>query len=60
MLDGQWQGMTWPRDALKDADARSPDTGVRKEVLEEVGKASVAVPEGFVRIVPFVRSSVMR
>lgn len=58
MLEGQWQSMAWPRDALKDAAARNPDTGVRKEVLEEVGKASVAVPEGFVRLL-LARGSVM-
>lgn len=42
----QWTGVVWP--SSKDAQA-NPDTGVQEDVLKEVGKASVTVPEGFVR-----------
>jgi probable 2-oxoglutarate dehydrogenase E1 component DHKTD1 len=46
MLGAQWAGMVWP--ASPEADA-NPATGVAREVLEEVGRASVTVPSGFVR-----------
>jgi hypothetical protein len=36
----------WPADVKAQHD---PDTGVDGEVLQKVGKASVTVPEGFVR-----------
>ncbi|TFK82881.1 dehydrogenase E1 and transketolase domain-containing protein 1 [Polyporus arcularius HHB13444] len=44
VLQGQWKGLTSPtsREAVRD-----PETGVEKATLQEVGKASVAVPEGF-------------
>lgn len=45
MLQEHWSGMVWP--ASKEA-IRNPDTGLERQTLETVGKASVAVPEGFV------------
>ena len=45
MLQGQWKGLTWP--GSKDA-VRDPETGVDQETLQQVGRASVSVPEGFV------------
>ncbi|KAM5543648.1 hypothetical protein V8D89_002899 [Ganoderma adspersum] len=44
MYSGQWSGITWPgsNDAVRD-----PETGVEKETLKTVGRASVTVPEGF-------------
>ncbi|CAA7261195.1 unnamed protein product [Cyclocybe aegerita] len=44
MLEKQWSGMVWPTSAEAEHD---PATGVDKEILQKVGKASVAVPEGF-------------
>ncbi|RXK41404.1 oxoglutarate dehydrogenase (succinyl-transferring), E1 component [Tremella mesenterica] len=44
MLDGKWKGFVWP--AL-DGVEHDPLTGVDKEVLEEVGRKSVTLPEGF-------------
>ncbi|KAF9061727.1 dehydrogenase E1 and transketolase domain-containing protein 1 [Rhodocollybia butyracea] len=43
-LEAQWAGMVWPESSEA---TRNPDTGVQKDVLERVGKASVQVPEGF-------------
>jgi probable 2-oxoglutarate dehydrogenase E1 component DHKTD1 len=45
MLEDQWTGMVWP--ASKQA-IRNPDTGIERQILIKVGKASVNVPEGFV------------
>ena len=45
VLQGQWKGVTWP--GSKDA-VRDPETGVDHEALQQVGRASVSVPEGFV------------
>ena len=44
MLEAQWAGMVWPEssEAIK-----NPDTGVERDLLERVGKASVRIPEGF-------------
>ncbi|TRM58893.1 thiamine diphosphate-binding protein [Schizophyllum amplum] len=39
-----WESMVWP--ASSDA-IRAPDTGVDERTLAEIGRASVAVPEGF-------------
>ena len=47
MLQDQWSGMVWP--ASPEA-VRNPQTGVAREVLEQVGRASVTVPNGFVRV----------
>lgn len=44
VLQGQWKGISWP--VSKEA-RRDPDTGVQKEILQQVGNASVAVPESF-------------
>lgn len=47
MLQQQWAGLVWP--ASQEA-VRNPETGVYRETLVKVGKASVNVPEGFVSI----------
>ncbi|KAH9478201.1 putative 2-oxoglutarate dehydrogenase E1 component DHKTD1, mitochondrial [Psilocybe cubensis] len=44
MLEEQWSGIVWP--ATPEAQ-HNPVTGVERDVLEKIGKASVAVPEGF-------------
>jgi len=46
MLQGQWIGIVWPADEIAD---RDPKTGVLRTVLENIGRASVTVPSGFVR-----------
>ena len=46
MLQGQWMGIVWPADEIAD---RDPPTSVVRTVLESIGRASVAVPSGFVR-----------
>ncbi|KAI0676210.1 dehydrogenase E1 and transketolase domain-containing protein 1 [Trametes maxima] len=43
-LQGQWKDLVWP--ASKEA-AWDPETGVEKDTLKRVGRASVSVPEGF-------------
>jgi len=48
MLEGQWKGLVWP--GAREEAVFEPETGVEREVLEAVGKASVKVPEGFVSI----------
>lgn len=45
MLQGKWSGCVWP--VSKEA-VHQPDTGVEREVLIEVAKASVTLPDGFV------------
>lgn len=45
LLEGQWKGMVWPQTADADHD---PVTGVEKDVLEKVGKASIKTPDDFV------------
>lgn len=47
MLEKQWTGLVWPKDAKEEE--RFPDTGVSQDVLLDIGKASVQLPEGFVR-----------
>ncbi|KDR79783.1 hypothetical protein GALMADRAFT_241860 [Galerina marginata CBS 339.88] len=44
MLQDQWSGIVWP---ASDAAVHDPATGVDRAVLDRVGRASVAVPEGF-------------
>ena len=44
-FEGEWQGMVWP--ASQEA-RHDPKTGVDRIVLERVGRASIAVPPGFV------------
>ena len=49
---GQWQGMTSTlMDGLEGEPEVEyhPQTGVGKELLVDIGKASVKVPDGFVR-----------
>ena len=48
MLEGQWKGLVWP--GVRDEVVFEPETGVKRKVLEVVGKASVKVPEGFVSL----------
>ncbi|KAK1228005.1 hypothetical protein PQX77_008968 [Marasmius sp. AFHP31] len=45
MLQEQWSDMVWPASGKATGD---PDTGVDKDTLITVGKASITVPEGFV------------
>ncbi|KIK54180.1 hypothetical protein GYMLUDRAFT_48977 [Collybiopsis luxurians FD-317 M1] len=44
MLQAQWERMVWP---ASEKARKDPDTGVEREVLDRVGRASVKVPEGF-------------
>ncbi|KAF8069209.1 dehydrogenase E1 and transketolase domain-containing protein 1 [Lyophyllum atratum] len=44
MLEDQWKGIVWP--ASKEAEF-DPETGVDQETLVKIGRASVAVPDGF-------------
>jgi probable 2-oxoglutarate dehydrogenase E1 component DHKTD1 len=46
MLEGQWKGVVWPASAEA---AHDPVTGVDVDILKDIGRASVKVPEGFVR-----------
>lgn len=46
MLQGKWSQMVWP--ATSSAE-HQPATGVASETLKEVGKASVTLPDSFVR-----------
>ncbi len=45
MLQEQWAGMVWP---ISKGAVQSPETGVNKDTLIRVGRASVQVPEDFV------------
>lgn len=47
-FEGEWEDMVWP--ASEEA-RHNPETGVDRTVLERVGRASIAVPEGFVSLV---------
>ena len=49
MLKEHWRGIVWPN---SQESIRRPETGVDKPILERVGKASVATPEGFVGVIP--------
>lgn len=51
MLKDQWSGLVWPASSERDA---SPVTGVEVSRLQEVGRASVAVPDGFVRLEAYI------
>ncbi|KAF8066054.1 Transketolase, pyrimidine binding domain-containing protein [Lyophyllum atratum] len=44
MLEDQWKGIVWPKSKEAEFD---PETGVDQETLVKVGRASVAVPDGF-------------
>jgi hypothetical protein len=48
MLEGQWKGIVWPASVEAEFD---PETGVGRERLVKVGRASVDVPEGFVSVI---------
>ncbi|KAF8873445.1 ribonucleotide reductase [Gymnopilus junonius] len=50
MLQEQWSGMVWP---ASEAAVHDPATGVNRAVLDRLGRASVAVPEGFVSFSEF-------
>ena len=45
ILQEQWTGITWPTSDKAD---HNPSTGVDKDILVRVGRASVAAPGGFV------------
>jgi len=45
MLEGKWSGLVWPNS--KSA-KHEPDTGVERDTLIEVARASVTLPEDFV------------
>jgi len=53
MLQDQWSGIVWP---ASEAAERDPPTGVKAEILEKVGRASVSVPEGFVSLPLYYRA----
>jgi probable 2-oxoglutarate dehydrogenase E1 component DHKTD1 len=57
MLGGQWWGMVWPADAS--AAERSPETGVEQDLLKNIGRASVTVPEGFVSFPRLLKAVVL-
>ncbi|KIL59385.1 hypothetical protein M378DRAFT_111106 [Amanita muscaria Koide BX008] len=44
ILQEQWSGIVWPTSEKAES---NPSTGVDKDTLVRVGKASVAVPDGF-------------
>lgn len=46
-LQEQWNGIVWSTDKSANHD---PKTGIDRDVLEKVGKASIAIPEDFVWI----------
>ena len=53
-FQAEWSGMVWP--ASEEA-RHDPETGMDRTVLERVGRASIAVPEGFVSIIPWAMIS---
>lgn len=46
ILEGQWKGITWPGSTAAE---HAPKTGVSEDILRQVGKASVEIPNDFVR-----------
>ena len=48
-LHADRSGMVWPASEKAKLD---PETGVDRTILERVGRASIAVPEGFVSFIP--------
>ena len=44
-FQADWSGMVWP--ASEEA-KHDPETGVDRTIFERVGRASIAVPGGFV------------
>ena len=53
MLKGQWSNMVWPKNNEANFD---PDTGVDEAQLKTIGRASVTIPDGFVRFLVLLRS----
>ena len=53
-FQAEWSGMVWP--ASEEA-RHDPETGVDRTVLERVGRASIAVPEGFVSFISWTMIS---
>ena len=47
-FNADWSGMVWP---ASEESKHDPETGVDRTVLERVGRASIAVPEGFVSFI---------
>jgi probable 2-oxoglutarate dehydrogenase E1 component DHKTD1 len=45
MLEGKWSELVWPN---SESAKHEPDTGVERDTLIEVAKASVTLPEDFV------------
>jgi probable 2-oxoglutarate dehydrogenase E1 component DHKTD1 len=45
MLEGKWSKLVWPN---SESAKHEPDTGVERNTLIEVAKASVTLPEDFV------------
>ena len=47
MLKDQWSGLVWPTSSKRNV---APETGVEISRLQDVGRASVAIPDEFVRL----------
>jgi probable 2-oxoglutarate dehydrogenase E1 component DHKTD1 len=50
MLKEHWKNIVWPNSHESN---HRPETGVDKPILKRVGKASVAIPEGFVGAISY-------
>lgn len=60
MLNDKWSDMVWPmivppsvagEESVSQPDiVFNPDTGVKLEILQEIGKRSVRIPDGFVSV----------
>lgn len=48
MLGGKWKDIVWPATSAADPD---PETGLPTDRLAEVGRASVSLPDSFVRVI---------
>lgn len=57
MLEGKWSKLVWPN---SDAAKHEPGTGVDRELLTEVAKASVALPDNFVSIAHSAQADMSR
>jgi len=57
MLQGKWSKLVWPN---SDAAKHELDTGVDRELLTEVAKASVALPDNFVSIAHSAQADMSR
>jgi probable 2-oxoglutarate dehydrogenase E1 component DHKTD1 len=47
MLEGKWSSLVWPN---AETAKHEPETGVEREILVEVAKASVTLPDDFVSL----------